>query len=120
MGPLAQTIAGILLVAVTAVSCGSPAADQPGVISLGEALRDPDGAGCDPGSLVSLESCAPEPGGNCHLCAVISSQEGAVCRQPCMLGAGTCPSGQTCHPIDELLGAGGYGRLGDCPSGYCR
>src|SRR5262245_57800157 len=103
-----RKLAAAALFLLPLLSCG--AAEAPGV------ALTPHGATCDPGSLASLQAC-PAPAG-CHLCAVLPS--GAACAHPCVVGGNECPNGLTCHPIDELRRAGGYGRVGDCPDGYCR
>jgi hypothetical protein len=73
---------------------------------------------CELGALESVSQCGGELAA-CHVCARLDG-ETSTCVQPCAIGGGDCPSGQSCRPIGELRDAGGYARIGDCPVGYCR
>jgi hypothetical protein len=97
-------------------SCGGGQEGVPQALRAGLS-----GQACDPGSLESLQSCAPAPGGNCHLCAAVPAGASGVCAQSCTVGNdAACGPGRACRPIEGLLRSGGYGRVGDCPDGYCR
>ena len=121
MGRLTRRVARAALLGLLLLSCGVPDSDGAEVVALDPRPLELKGAACDPGALPSLEACAPMPGGNCHLCAAVPSGPSAVCLQPCVVGEdASCGPGRSCHPMDELLRSGGYGRMGDCPTGYCR
>ena len=82
------------------------------------AERAPQVASCALGQMDSVQRCGGEAA-SCHVCGRIDGAD-PVCLQPCALGGHDCPGSQRCVPIEALIDAGGYARIGDCPSGYCQ
>ncbi len=82
------------------------------------AERDVSAASCGLGDLPSVQRCGGVAA-SCHVCGRPDGLE-AVCLQPCTLGAHECRGAQRCIPVGGLIDGGGYARIGDCPSGYCR
>lgn len=101
-----------ILMAATLSACGR--AEK--VAAAAE--RAPQVLSCALGQMDRVQRCGGESA-SYHVCGRVDGADPA-CLQPARWADTTAQGSQRCVPIGALIDAGGYARIGDCPSGYCK